>query len=74
MPELRQTTLELLAITDPQTKVDRVKQLFDAYQEQHIDLDISRILNSDAVFLPVKSVGVMGDGRTYEYVVALRAV
>ena len=26
------------------------------------------------MFIPVKSVGVMGDGRTYEHVVSLRAV
>ncbi len=32
------------------------------------------IWQSFAVFLPVRSVGVMGDGRTYEHVIALRAV
>jgi GMP synthase (glutamine-hydrolysing) len=42
----------------------------ELYRTGHYD----KISQAFAVFLPVKSVGVMGDGRTYEYVVALRAV
>ena len=42
----------------------------ELYAAGHYD----RISQAFAVFLPVKSVGVMGDGRTYEYVIALRAV
>jgi GMP synthase (glutamine-hydrolysing) len=34
----------------------------------------NEIWQAFAVFLPVRSVGVMGDGRTYDHVIALRAV
>ena len=42
--------------------------------ELHVAGWYDRVAQAFAVFLPVKSVGVMGDGRTYEYVVSLRAV
>ena len=52
MLELRQTALEILVITDPKTKVDRVKQLFSDYHQQSIALDVSSTLNSEDLALP----------------------
>jgi len=43
-------------------------------EELHRDGLYDKVSQAFAVFLPVKSVGVQGDGRRYEYVVALRAV
>jgi len=45
-----------------------VQEEMEKYEE------ISRIWQSFAVLLPVRSVGVMGDARTYEYTICLRAV
>lgn len=52
MLELRQTALEILVITDPKTKVDRVQQLFADYHQQHIALDVSASLDSKELTLP----------------------
>jgi GMP synthase (glutamine-hydrolysing) len=43
-------------------------------EELHKENLYDRVSQAFAVFLPVRSVGVMGDGRKYEYVIALRAV
>jgi GMP synthase (glutamine-hydrolysing) len=43
----------------------------DELRRDHLYDQVSQAF---AVFLPVRSVGVMGDGRRYDYVVALRAV
>jgi GMP synthase (glutamine-hydrolysing) len=43
-------------------------------EELHTANLYQKVSQAFAVFLPVKSVGVMGDGRRYDYVICLRAV
>ncbi|HET9824290.1 MAG TPA: glutamine-hydrolyzing GMP synthase [Chitinophagaceae bacterium] len=56
-------------------KVRLLQQADDLYvkalKEHHL---YATVWQAGAILLPVKSVGVMGDERTYEYTVALRAV
>ncbi len=56
MPELRQTALELLAVTDPKTKVAGVQDLFDQYHQQRIDLHVSDIFNATDRTLPGRPI------------------
>ena len=54
---------------------DLLRQADAIFIEELYKQDIyDKVSQAFAVFLPVKSVGVMGDGRRYDYVIALRAV
>ena len=67
--EVKRQYAELLRRADA-IFIEELRATVDADGQSWYD----RTSQAFAVFLPVKSVGVMGDGRTYEYVVALRAV
>ena len=54
---------------------DLLRQADHIYLEELRAADLyDKVSQAFAVFLPVKSVGVVGDARRYEYVIALRAV
>ena len=58
-----------------ETYLDTLRQADAIYLEELRRADwYDKVAQAFCVFLPVKSVGVMGDARRYEYVIALRAV
>ena len=56
-------------------KVNLLQRADDIYMRSLKEFDLyTKVWQAGTILLPVKSVGVMGDERTYEYTVALRAV
>lgn len=54
---------------------DILRQADAIFIEELVAADLyQKVSQAFAVFLPIKSVGVMGDGRRYDYVICLRAV
>lgn len=56
-------------------KVFQLQEVDDIYIEGLKEFGLyDKVWQAAAILLPVQSVGVMGDERTYDYVVTLRAV
>ncbi|AKU79350.1 glutamine-hydrolyzing GMP synthase [Spiroplasma turonicum] len=56
-------------------KADILREVDDIFIEKLIEKKLyNKVSQAFATILPVKTVGVMGDNRTYEYLVALRSV
>lgn len=56
-------------------KIEILRKVDEIFHDELIARDLyKKTWQAAAVLLPVQSVGVMGDGRTYEWAVALRAV
>jgi len=58
-----------------QNRIDILKKADDIFIRTLIEMnEYNNIWQAFAVLIPIKTVGVMGDGRTYENLIALRAV
>ncbi len=61
------------SVTEEKVKIlQEVDNIF--IEELKINKIYNKVSQALAVFLPIKTVGVMGDKRRYDYVVALRSV
>ena len=66
--------VRLLGAID-KSKLEILREADAIFMEELINQKLyDKISQAYAAFLPVKSVGVVGDARRYEYVIALRAV
>ena len=66
---------KLSKISDPQKKINILKEADHYFIQALRDHNLyHKIWQAYAALLPVKTVGVMGDNRTYEYLCLLRAI